>query len=1048
MPKALIAGFLLAGLSAAALAKSGRTYFTDDRIATAQENIAQYEWAQKERRRIFETGDAIRYYIGPIYTAADTFVEQSDEFIWLLQPTTTIPRTYDIGKHPRAVCPVHGDAVKKYGSFNPWSIDPINHPYQIRCPVGGEWYPSNKYHEGDLTSGDFPDDGSGCLHDGQRYMFLIEYAHMAYGSVVVPTLKALSEAYVLSDDPRYAHKGCILMARLATEFPNYGWEGTGLDLEDRTPLTYMGPYGGTHPFYTWKSGGMISDLIWETFLTERLVYAYDALYPYFDDPDVLAFVKSKGMAVETGDDLRGYIENYIFRACMVALERGMIHGNEGFHQACALSMALVMDDYGDTHPNSLDMAEYAYHGSGRSAYMLVNGLTRDGGGHESPGYNRIKFDFIRVAQVMEELRARYPDHYPEERYPDIFGHAKAAELFHHHIDTLLCHRWLPPIGDTGGIRRPERHEQRHLRYSFADDENLYAFSKYGDPRFARAMTQVDGTFHRGLLWEPYPEDELNAALQDPASEIRPESRLLDGYGVGILESGSWPNDRAFMLNYSSTVGHRQNDQLSIGLYARGLDLLPDIGYPRTWNYRTQWDAANMSHNTVTVNERDFTYPRFFRNGCRLFASEDGVHVVTAHHNPYVEATGLGVDLYERTVIMVDVDDERFYVVDLFAVNGGEQHDQSWHGLYVEPESPELDWQAQQGGTLAGPEVEEFGAYTDRFGGEHPKGAFPSFVTEVRRAELAQPATWTWNSGLDEGDTVALHVVPVGGPAEAIMGKGRSPVWVEDKLDFLLVRRRVEDGASSRYLTVLDGYQGTPTVTGVAPISEDPLTVAIERPDGTDEITIDLPAGPSRTTLPRPIGIRVVTRTGDAVTRDIRIGGESEPGYARGEIVGLDYDARQITVEGEGLALEDFAPSRGIRVHNDMRTAMYRITAAEADGDRLVITLDKTALLGQFPVTGAENGRLTLGVKSPFTTGHVNEETGELTDGPNDTYYGCWMGEGGDALPVLGISNSSPPVLHLTEALDDAALEGTYVGEVVSLWQYGLGDSVEVARVDS
>ena len=48
----------------------------------------------------------------------------------------------------------------------------------------------------------------------------------------------------------------------------------------------------------------------------------------------------------------------------------------------------------------------------------------------------------------------------------------------------------------------------------------------------------------------------------------------------------------------------------------------------------------------------------------------------------------------------EVDEERFYVVDFFAVRGGHQHDQSWHGMYVEPETPDLDWQTQADGTLA------------------------------------------------------------------------------------------------------------------------------------------------------------------------------------------------------------------------------------------------------------------------------------------------------------------------------------------------------------
>ncbi|MCD6362295.1 MAG: hypothetical protein J7M38_15670, partial [Armatimonadetes bacterium] len=190
--RGLIVLSLFASVVTSAGAKSGPTFFTPERVATARRNIENYEWAARQRARIIEHGDRIRYYIGPIYVSADQFAAQSDDFIWLLQPTTEIPRTWNYTEDPRAMCPLHGAAVKKYGAFNPWSIDPIGHPYQIKCPVGGEWYPSNRYDQGDMTSGDFPDDGSGCVYQGQRYHFLSEYAHMVYGSVVVPALKSFS----------------------------------------------------------------------------------------------------------------------------------------------------------------------------------------------------------------------------------------------------------------------------------------------------------------------------------------------------------------------------------------------------------------------------------------------------------------------------------------------------------------------------------------------------------------------------------------------------------------------------------------------------------------------------------------------------------------------------------------------------------------------------------------------------------------------------------------------------------------------------------------
>jgi len=1044
---------LLATLDSVAHGQSGRVYYTDKRVAAARENVAKYDWAKAQQRRIVEHGDRIRYYIGPKYTAAKTFAAQSDEFLWLLQPTTELPRVYDLSQN-RAVCPVHGKEVKRFHVWCPWNIDPINHPYQVQCMLGKEWYPSNRYHEGDLTSGEFPDDGNGCLHQGQRYYLLREYAHMVYGSVVVPTLSALSVAWLLTGDAVYAHKGCILLVRLASEYPNYGWEGTDFQqLENRFDRTYLGPWNNKHPYprYGWKHGGLITDLIWSTFKLEAEAYAYDALRDYLDDPKVLAFVKSKGLPVATGDDLRRYIEDYLLRAGARALLTGEVHGNQGHHQAAAKAVALVLDDYGERHPNSMDLVDYAYHGVGQSAYVLINGLTRDGGGHESPSYNSIKFDFIRVAQLMELVRERRPDLFPHDRYPDIFAHPKPRALFDFCIDSVILDAFWPTVGDTGSMIKPDRYGANHFRYSFVGGENLYAFERYEAPRYARAATRRNGKIFAGDLWEPFPADPIQQALKDPRSRIERGPRLLDGYGLAIIESGVRPHNRAFMLNYSSIIGHRQNDQLKTDLWARGLDLLPDVGYPRTWDYTAQWDSHNLAHNTVSIDERPHTSPRFFRNGCRLFASAGRVHVVNAYHNPYVEGTrfdegqDLPCDLFERTCVMVEVDEERFYVVGLFAVNGGHQHDQSWHGMYVEPKAPCLDWQAQDGGTLAGEGVPEFVAYTDRWGRRYNKGNFPSFVTQVRRARLAAPATWTWESGLPEGDALALHVVPLDGASEVIMGKGRSPVWAEDaKLDFLFVRRQVADGGASRFLTVLAPYQREPVVRAVRVKSERPLVLEVQRSDGVDEIGLSAPPGPSRTTAHRPLGVRV--RCG---RRDVRIGHyapNAGPGYLSTAIAAVAHDDRQIEVAYSPQAEAALTSGRWIRIFNARRSGMFRIEQASRIDDRLRLTLAHTPLVARFPVTGVDEGRLQLGVGSPWITGHVDNKTGKLTDGANDYYHGCWLGQGETAKQAEGISHTDPPRLYLADPTTDDDLKREYLDKVVSLWEYNVGDRVELALI--
>ncbi|MDP6361500.1 MAG: hypothetical protein QF473_40720, partial [Planctomycetota bacterium] len=262
------------------------------------------------------------------------------------------------------------------------------------------------------------------------------------------------------------------------------------------------------PDHSWKSGGMITDLIWETFMLEATVLAYDAFYPYMEEDDeMLAFLMSHGLPIKGAGELRRYIEDRLVRPGMQGLLDGHIHGNEGHHQAAAMACALVLDDFDGPSPNSKDMVDYTYHGIGHSRYLLINGLTRDGGGHESPNYNRIKLDLIRVNRLMELIREGQPRLFPESDYPDLFAGKKAEQMFDFFIGVTIQGYSLPSIGDCGGIRaRPERLPERY--YSFQAEDSLFAFQKYSAPRFARACTRPDGSFFKGDLFEPYPEDEL------------------------------------------------------------------------------------------------------------------------------------------------------------------------------------------------------------------------------------------------------------------------------------------------------------------------------------------------------------------------------------------------------------------------------------------------------------------------------------------------------------------------------------------------------------
>jgi len=111
-----------------------------------------------------------------------------------------------------------------------------------------------------------------------------------------------------------------------------------------------------------------------------------------------------------------------------------------------MTLALVMDDHDLSRAyNSKQLVDWCMYGEGQMAFILNNGLFRDGGGMESPSYNAIRFDFINASQRFEQLRALRPEHYPEGAYPDIFAQPKARALFDHFLDLTVQGRFTPSI---------------------------------------------------------------------------------------------------------------------------------------------------------------------------------------------------------------------------------------------------------------------------------------------------------------------------------------------------------------------------------------------------------------------------------------------------------------------------------------------------------------------------------------------------------------------------------------------------------------------------
>src|SRR5262249_954446 len=208
-----------------------------------------------------------------------------------------------------------------------------------------------------------------------------------------------------------------------------------------------------------------------------------------------------------------------------------------------------------------------------------------------------------------------------------------------------------------------------------------------------------GSESRGDIFSaPCETAETNSAiLSDPGQP----SRLFDDYGLALLRSGKGEDARALTLIYDGPqIGHRHFDRMSIGLFAKGLDLMPELPYPKSWSMEHihNFEGNSLLHNTVTF---DRSPSRFEQGRLDFYHSVPGLQVIAAR-----STNGDGSRQVERICALVDVDDTNAYVVDFVRAHGGSEQHYSLHGPAAKKVTVDgVEMQAQAGGTLAGADVE-------------------------------------------------------------------------------------------------------------------------------------------------------------------------------------------------------------------------------------------------------------------------------------------------------------------------------------------------------
>jgi len=802
--------------------KTGRTFFTEEKIAAARKNIEKYDWAKHIRNTAVE--------------AAERYLSYGSDFLW--DSVTSQKLSRSLGVNQIKGCPVCGNRIDKYGNY-PWLGDPFNSRWKLTCPSCGSVFPANDfgtYYKSGLDEHGFfdpvradksllknelypdrdagwgVDDGYGWVDPGnkdpetRRYTFIAYYSHWylwydGVNSSIRAPLKAFRDAYIYTGNPRYAQAGTILLDRIADVYPEM--DSSIFKWEDG----FRNSHGGS-------GQGKILGCIWETGLVNDFITAYDAFFPGMDQPEIIGFLNKKAERFcgldrkESVYDIRKNIEEGILREVYPAVRTFQIRGNIGMHQSSLALAAVVLDDpvvSGQWIEYIFKTQEVNPWGAGNLLKTLVNDIDRDGQGDEaSPSYNSLWLDSLRL--VTDALNG-----YICNSTLNLYKHVKFRKMFHMQYPLILLDRYTPSIGDTKKAGDP----------GIICDLETHAtgFVNTGDPILAQLVYFLNGNKLEGTCRNIFSdcekvESEIGKVL-DEYGPFKLGSTNMTGYGFTALRSGEKDTKVALWMYYGRNNRHGHKDTLNIGIHAFGLDLMPDHGYPCFADNNMEkhrWTANTISHNTVTVDQMPQSthvvgIPHHYDGASDVKLIDVEAPEVYPHLN-----------LYRRTAVLVRIDGESSYAVDFFRIVGGKEHVFSFHGAEGEVAADGLNLADQVEGTYAGEDIAFASPSCDESSGSgfdylynvardsHPEGAF-SMDWAIRD---------TWHV-LPEPQNIHLRLTMLTPADEIAVADGNPPrnkPGNPEKFKYMLAKRK-GNNLESHFVSVLEPYKGSRTVQSVS-----------------------------------------------------------------------------------------------------------------------------------------------------------------------------------------------------------------------------------------
>ncbi len=822
--------------------------------ANALANAEKYDWVRQQQEHAV--------------AAAELWVNRTDDALWAMVTAQELPRTVYTNegvtyKGQKPYCPGCGEAAPAKSGREWWDFDE-DRPWKIQCEHCGEIYPKNDFgafyktaldkhgmfrrESGDrslLFNADHPDpddplhklyvdDGYGMFDEkGNRHDIIAYYNFEAVWRRIQSGVAALANAYALTSDKRYAHKAGVLLDRIADVYPE-------MDYAPLYELGFQHSQGGS-------GRGRIEGCIWETFVAQRLARNYDVIFDGIqDDSELVAFCSGKAEQYDLGDKgsvaaICEHIHDHLLLEALASVKDGRINGNTGMNHSSLATSAIALDDP-ELTPQWLDWLFHpdfpGDHVNRKDPvpWVLTEGLDRDGMGGECGGYGLI---WTRHMQELVEILAVYPEYTKHNLVAD-YPKLKQAFIVESRLNVL--DGMMPNTGDSGAVGawgRPGNASTYMLAYRL-----------YRDPRFATLAWREHEAHGSSLrldddIYQKDPDALIREAQKIAQAEpSKLKSEHFGRYGQAYLQTEYPGNGRAVFIHYGQGKGHSHHDGLNLGLLAKNVAMIPDLGYPEytgTWPKRHAWTANTISHNTLLVGDTGSGYSP--GGQIEFFAVEPPLRVMQVDAPDAYE----GMRTYRRTVALVDVGEDDSYVLDVFRGRGGTNHRLSWHGAAEAAQVDGLALVKQESGTFVGLDV-PFAKLDGEDADFYKRSGF-TYLYDVERSAGRVETSYTVDWKIEdireriwEGHEPHLRLHALTPCDEVALATGDSPRKLQRPR--YLIQSRLGENVRSQFVNVLEPYDTRSFINQVCELkvehngdADAVAAVAVELADGRTDILI-------------------------------------------------------------------------------------------------------------------------------------------------------------------------------------------------------------------